>query len=78
MNGIVIKSSGSRCFVKSQDIIYDCVLKGKIRLEGRKTTNPIAVGDLVDFDLEASNFARLYRSIFNNGRSLSNSCKTYF
>jgi ribosome biogenesis GTPase len=52
MNGIVIKSSGSRCFVKSQDIIYDCVLKGKIRLEGRKTTNPIAVGDLVDFDLE--------------------------
>ena len=59
MNGIVIKSSGSRCFVKSQDIIYDCVLKGKIRLEGRKTTNPIAVGDLVDFDLEENGEASI-------------------
>lgn len=52
MNGIVIKSTGSRYYVKSGDEIYDCVLKGKIRLEGRKTTNPIAVGDNVDFELE--------------------------
>lgn len=33
-------------------MIYDCQLKGKIRMEGRKTTNPIAVGDSVDFDVE--------------------------
>jgi ribosome biogenesis GTPase len=49
MNGIIIKSTGSRYLVKSGGKIYDAVLKGKIRLEGRKTTNPIAVGDLVDF-----------------------------
>ena len=52
MDGIVIKSTGSRYLVKSGNEIYDCVLKGKIRLEGRKTTNPIAVGDRVDFDIE--------------------------
>lgn len=27
--------------------VFDCLLKGKIRLEGRKTTNPVAVGDRV-------------------------------
>ncbi|MDI1354141.1 MAG: ribosome small subunit-dependent GTPase A [bacterium] len=52
MNGLVIKSTGSRYMVKAGDKIFDCVLKGKIRLDGRKTTNPIAVGDKVDFDLE--------------------------
>lgn len=52
MTGVVIKSTGSRYLVKSGTEIYECVLKGKIRLEGRKTTNPIAVGDLVDFDME--------------------------
>ena len=52
MQGTVIKSTGSRYLVKTNEVIYDCVLKGKIRLEDRKTTNPIAVGDLVDFDIE--------------------------
>ena len=31
---------------------YDCRLKGKIRLKGIKSTNPIAVGDRVVFELE--------------------------
>jgi ribosome biogenesis GTPase len=52
MNGIIIKSTGSRYLVKSGGEIYDAVLKGKVRLEGRKTTNPIAVGDIVDFNIE--------------------------
>lgn len=52
MEGVVIKSTGSRYLVKSGEEIFDCVLKGKIRLEERKTTNPIAVGDRVDFELE--------------------------
>lgn len=54
MNGIIIKSTGSRYLVKSGEKIYDAVLKGKIRLEGRKTTNPIAVGDIVDLHVEES------------------------
>ena len=52
MQGTVIKSTGSRYLVKTDNKVYDCVLKGKIRLEDRRTTNPIAVGDIVDFDLE--------------------------
>jgi ribosome biogenesis GTPase len=52
MTGTVIKSTGSRYLVMAGGEIYECQLKGKIRMEGRKTTNPIAVGDLVDFDIE--------------------------
>jgi ribosome biogenesis GTPase len=52
MTGLVIKSTGSRYLVKSGDEVQECVLKGRIRLEDRKTTNPIAVGDVVDFDYE--------------------------
>jgi ribosome biogenesis GTPase len=59
MEGVVIKSTGSRYHVKSGDEIFECVLKGKIRLEDRKTTNPIAVGDLVDFDVEENGEASI-------------------
>lgn len=48
MNGVVTKSTGSNYVVKLADgTRVDCKLKGKIRLEGRKSTNPIAVGDTV-------------------------------
>ena len=51
MTGIVVKSTGSRYLVRLKDgEVIDCVLKGKIRLDGRKTTNPVAVGDVVDID----------------------------
>jgi ribosome biogenesis GTPase / thiamine phosphate phosphatase len=52
MTGIVVKSTGSRYLVRTGDLVRECVLKGKLRLEGRKTTNPIAVGDIVDYDIE--------------------------
>jgi ribosome biogenesis GTPase len=53
MTGLVVKSTGSWYLVRldSGDII-NCRLKGKIRLEGRKTTNPVAVGDIVDVERE--------------------------
>lgn len=46
--GVVIKSTGSNYIVKIDTQNFLCKLKGKIRLEDRKTTNPIAVGDLVE------------------------------
>jgi ribosome biogenesis GTPase / thiamine phosphate phosphatase len=52
MKGIVTKSTGSRYMVRADDKVYDCVLKGRIRLESRKTTNPIAVGDVVDLEID--------------------------
>ena len=51
MIGILTKSTGSRYLVRLPNgEIIDCVLKGKIRLDGRKTTNPVAVGDVVDVE----------------------------
>jgi ribosome biogenesis GTPase / thiamine phosphate phosphatase len=59
MQGVVIKSTGSRYLVKAPTKIYDCVLKGKIRLEERRTTNPVAVGDIVDFEVEENGEASI-------------------
>jgi len=55
MNGIVYKSTGSWYWVKANATLYKCRIKGKFRLKGIKSTNPIAVGDVVDFTLETNN-----------------------
>ena len=53
MKGIVYKSTGSWYSVKTkQGIEYQCRIKGKLRLDNLKSTNPLAVGDIVEFDLE--------------------------
>ena len=53
MTGIVYKSTGSWYFVKSDDgQFHQCRIKGKFRIKGIKSTNPIAVGDKVVFDLD--------------------------
>lgn len=53
MTGIVVKSTGSHYLVRiANGEVLDCVLKGKLRLDGRKTTNPVAVGDKVDVERE--------------------------
>ncbi|MBN4070380.1 ribosome small subunit-dependent GTPase A [Olleya sp. AH-315-F22] len=56
MTGIVYKSTGSWYTIKTLNgKIYECRMKGKFRLKGIKSTNPIAVGDYVDFELETKN-----------------------
>jgi len=53
MTGIVYKSTGSWYWVKSNDgTLHQCRMKGKFRIQNIKSTNPIAVGDQVEFDLE--------------------------
>ncbi len=53
MRGIVIKSTGSWCSVKGEDgTKTECRIKGKFREDEIKSTNPVAVGDVVDFALE--------------------------
>ncbi|WP_437398944.1 ribosome small subunit-dependent GTPase A [Flagellimonas lutimaris] len=53
MNGTVYKSTGSWYTVKSDEgDFYECRIKGKFRTQGIKSTNPVAVGDHVGFDLE--------------------------
>ena len=46
MKGTVIKTTGSRYLVKSEKgDLLECRLKGKFRIKGIKSTNPIVVGD---------------------------------
>ena len=52
MKGLIIKSTGSWYEVKHNNDVYTCRLKGKFRIKGIKSTNPITVGDYVDFKLE--------------------------
>ncbi|MDR2963959.1 MAG: ribosome small subunit-dependent GTPase A [Bacteroidales bacterium] len=52
MKGIVVKSTGSWYKVLSGEQRFDCRIKGKIRLEDSKSTNPIAVGDWVEIEPE--------------------------
>ena len=56
MNGTVYKSTGSWYTVKTLNgKFYQCRIKGRFRIDDIKSTNPIAVGDLVQFELETKN-----------------------
>lgn len=53
MTGTVYKSTGSWYTVKNENgDFYECRIKGKFRIQGIKSTNPIAVGDVVEFEIE--------------------------
>lgn len=53
MKGTVYKSTGSWYTVKSvAGTFYPCRIKGKFRIQGIKSTNPVAVGDKVEFETE--------------------------
>ena len=55
MVGIVYKSTGSWYTVKADDgDFYECRIKGKFRIKGIKSTNPVAVGDYVRFEVETT------------------------
>ena len=53
LEGIVYKSTGSWYLVKCNNDFFECRIKGKIRLKGVDTTNPIAVGDNVIFEKDS-------------------------
>jgi ribosome biogenesis GTPase len=53
MKGLITKSTGSWYQVQTDEgEKIDCRIKGKFRTMGIVTTNPIAVGDVVDFEME--------------------------
>jgi len=52
-NALVIKSTGSWYEVEIEGgEVIKCRIKGKFRLQGMKVTNPVAVGDIVDIEIE--------------------------
>lgn len=49
--GIVMKSTGSWYLIRKADgTQIEARMRGKLRMKGLRTTNPIAVGDLVDME----------------------------
>lgn len=55
MKGLITKSTGSWYSILGEDQhTYNCRVRGKFKLKGFKTTNPLAVGDQVDFEMESA------------------------
>ncbi|MFN4146382.1 MAG: ribosome small subunit-dependent GTPase A [Runella sp.] len=51
--GLVVRSTGSWYDVRDADgAVWQCRLKGKFKIKGLKVTNPIAVGDWVQWEIE--------------------------
>jgi ribosome biogenesis GTPase / thiamine phosphate phosphatase len=59
LKGVVVKSTGSWYEVRLESgEKIDCRIRGKIRLQGLRTTSPVSVGDKVTFDWENENERR--------------------
>ena len=45
-----MRSTGSRYLVRGEDgSLHECVARGNLRIKGWKSTNPVSVGDRVDY-----------------------------
>ena len=65
MQAIVYKSTGSWYIVKNKEgQVYNARIKGKFKIDGITSTNPIAVGDIVEIededDLESTVITEIY------------------
>jgi ribosome biogenesis GTPase / thiamine phosphate phosphatase len=64
MEGIVIKSTGSWNTVRAADgTLSECKVKGRFRLAGIRTTNPVAIGDRVEFEIDRGHHTGLITRI---------------
>ncbi|MFA6949383.1 MAG: ribosome small subunit-dependent GTPase A [Lentimicrobiaceae bacterium] len=62
--GIVIRSTGSACnILDSSGDVFECRLKGNFRIKGISSTNPVAVGDRVQFILQQGESVGLINAI---------------
>ncbi len=51
--GLVIRSTGSWYTVRNDDgDTIDCRIKGKLRMKGLRTTNPVSVGDRIKYEIQ--------------------------
>ncbi|MFH1004226.1 MAG: ribosome small subunit-dependent GTPase A [Bacteroidota bacterium] len=64
MKGIIIKSTGNWYTVFSEDEQkFKCRIRGRLRIDDYKSTNPIAVGDKVTFELETDKITGVINNI---------------
>lgn len=60
MVGLVVKNTGSWYQVKTDNgDLIECKMKGNLRLKEIRSTNPIAVGDLVNIELNPDNIGMI-------------------
>ena len=60
MNGLVIKNTGSWYHVETAGgQVIESKIKGNFRIKGIRTTNPVAVGDVVHFEVNAEGFGMI-------------------
>lgn len=65
MKGIVLKSTGSWYEVEAEDgTFWNCKLKGNFKITGIRSTNPIVVGDEVNFEKQKDGQTALINTIF--------------
>ena len=61
MKGLVVKNTGSWYQVKTDEgELFECKIKGNFRLKVIRSTNPIAVGDKVEFEKNAYGTAMIH------------------
>ncbi len=57
----VMKSTGSWYYVlNSKNEVVACRLRGKFRVKGIKTTNPVSVGDIIDYEQETNTIIKIH------------------
>jgi ribosome biogenesis GTPase len=61
--GVIIKSTGSWYSIRTDEGTVEARIRGKFRLDGKKLTNPVAVGDRVGYELEESGGTALITQI---------------
>jgi len=65
--GLVIKSTGSWYSVKDTETgeVISCTIRGKLRTEGIKSTNPLTVGDYVKYNVPDNTETGIIYQIFD-------------
>ncbi|MFI3332793.1 MAG: ribosome small subunit-dependent GTPase A [Rikenellaceae bacterium] len=52
MEGVVIRATGSWYEVLAEGQRYNCRIRGRLRLKGARSTSPVVVGDVVQFEAD--------------------------
>ncbi len=60
MKGLITKTTGAEYEVRANDTTYTCRIKGSFRIKGIKSTNPLTVGDEVEFDTDTLYITELH------------------
>ncbi|MFA6200121.1 MAG: ribosome small subunit-dependent GTPase A [Bacteroidales bacterium] len=69
--GKIIRTTGSHYTIRTnENEIFECRIKGSFRMKNIKSTNPIAVGDIVDFIMPTPTIEGVITKIHNRKNTL--------